>query len=293
MWYNGIQGNCTNICTVLDAVYAVLYKILYKVLCVKVDIYTVLYKKLYKRLHERENMEQGSTHDYPMTIKDYAKSKGKVYETIRLKIERFKDAIIGYDDMGNPETLSDHISTQNRTQYLDKMACDFLDTRNRNDIVTEIEIEKASVYEELEQYRKKSEEQAELIQSLQNKIMQMYEAQLTLSDKAGKYEALIEDKQKQSELIEEQKKQIAELTEKEKHALEELNMNYGQMQQLNKEAAEARAKVYAAEQLQQIAEEKLEELGKINDNLKKDVATAEEREAAKYKRSIFGLYKKI
>ena len=88
-----------------------------------------------------------------ITIKDYAKSRGISYEAVRQSIKRHKTE------------LSDHISKQGRTQYLDETAVIVLDNyRNKNTV---------SVFDPVEDQTETVEKLKNQIILLQNRIIEL------------------------------------------------------------------------------------------------------------------------
>lgn len=72
------------------------------------------------------------------TIKEYAKEKNISYEAVRKQVKRYQNE------------LSDHITTNNKTKYLDEYAIQFLDERRKNNPITIVETEKNEKIEQLE-----------------------------------------------------------------------------------------------------------------------------------------------
>ncbi len=119
-----------------------------------------------------------------ITIKDYAKDKNISYEAVRKQVKRYK------------EELKDHISIQNRTQFLDDFAVDFLnERRNESPIIIqeqakdeELErlreenknllIKMVSIEEELKQVLKELSEEKDQIKQLQTEKIALLEQKL-------------------------------------------------------------------------------------------------------------------
>lgn len=95
-----------------------------------------------------------------ITIKDYAKDKGISYEAVRKQVKRYK------------EELKDHISIQNRTQFLDDYAVDFLnEKRNENPII----IQEQAKDEELERLREENKNLLMKMVAIQDKMAAIQE----------------------------------------------------------------------------------------------------------------------
>lgn len=119
-----------------------------------------------------------------ITIKDYANDKNISYEAVRKQVKRYK------------EELKDHISIQNRTQFLDDFAVDFLnERRNESPIIIqeqakdeELErlreenknllIKMVSIEEELKQVLKELSEEKDQIKQLQTEKIALLEQKL-------------------------------------------------------------------------------------------------------------------
>lgn len=65
-----------------------------------------------------------------ITIKQYASKRNISYESVRSQVSRYKKT-----------HLKGHISIQNRTQYLDQYAINFLDKKRRENPITVIHME--------------------------------------------------------------------------------------------------------------------------------------------------------
>lgn len=149
-----------------------------------------------------------------MSITEYAKSRGVSREAVRKQIVRYQDK------------LERHITTQNRTRYLDDIAQAFLDEHRMqrtviyepNDAETEAELQRLRA--EVDRLR------GELVKK-QEDIITLQKDKMDLLETKGRYDALIEDKSKmQSDLetvqknlqatqsdLQEAKKQITDLQE--------------------------------------------------------------------------------
>lgn len=93
-----------------------------------------------------------------ITIKDYAKDKNISYEAVRKQVKRYK------------EELKDHISIQNRTQFLDDFAVDFLnERRNESPII----IQEQAKDEELERLREENKNLLIKMVSIEEELKQV------------------------------------------------------------------------------------------------------------------------
>lgn len=91
-----------------------------------------------------------------MTIREYAKSIGVSYESVRKKVRQYESELEG------------HITVNHRTTFIDEFAMDFLNEHRRVDTVQIFERSE----EEKELLRKLSEAQEQVI-SLQNVIISL------------------------------------------------------------------------------------------------------------------------
>lgn len=105
-----------------------------------------------------------------ITIKEYANKKNVSYEAVRKQIQKYKD-----------NELKKHIIKQNKTQYLDEYAVEFLDNRRRESPIMVVQMDKDEELKRLEVENK----------LLMVKVAELQEALLREKDQV---KALQEDK---------------------------------------------------------------------------------------------------
>lgn len=105
-----------------------------------------------------------------ITIKEYANQKNVSYEAVRKQIQKYKD-----------NELKEHIVKQNKTQYLDEYAVEFLDDRRRESPIMVVQMDKDEELKRLEAENK----------VLMIKVAELQEALLREKDQV---KALQEDK---------------------------------------------------------------------------------------------------
>ena len=198
-----------------------------------------------------------------MTIKQFAEDQGISYEAVRKQVSRYS------------EELSGHILKQNRTQYLDEKAVEFLKERRRE---SPIVLQTMDQGEEISRLRDQVESlkaqlmtaQNELLKSqderlkAQDRIIELQdEAKKTLEDRA-RYTALLEDNETKTKKLQEAEDQLSEIQkarDDDLQALEEIRRQRDDDQRL------------------------IEDLQKERDDAL--------RESKSYYRSWFGFYRKI
>lgn len=144
-----------------------------------------------------------------MTIKQFADDQGVSYEAVRKQVSRYA------------EELSGHILKQNRTQYLDEKAVEFLKERRRE---SPIIMQTMDQGEEISRLKDQVESlraqlmtaQNELLKSqderlkAQDRIIELQdEAKKTLEDRA-RYTALLEDNEAKEKKLQEAEERITE-----------------------------------------------------------------------------------
>lgn len=119
-----------------------------------------------------------------MSIRDYAIKNGISYQAVRKTVNKYM------------EDIKDHISVQNRTQYLDDEAQAFLDEKRR---VNPIVILEETSREEIEELKAELESKAQMIIDLQKKVIDLQDSKADLLEYKAKTELLLEDKKKAEE----------------------------------------------------------------------------------------------
>lgn len=183
------------------------------------------------------------------TIREYADEKQVTYEAVRRQIHRYSKELKG------------HISIQNRTQYLDDWAIEFLSERRRQSPVVVIQEDQQEEIEKLKQQ----------VAELQEKLSKATEQAMT-SEKANMSyrEKLITVQQENIEL--QKKTLLIEIIETQKNKAEE-------------ELEAVKTDLIRAMVQHEADQARLEELTQERDELKE--------EAGSYQRSIFGFYRKV
>ena len=130
-----------------------------------------------------------------VTIKQFADSQGITYEAVRRQVARYS------------EELSDHIIRQNRTQYLDEKAVEFLKERRRESPIVLQTIDQG---EEIGRLQDQVESLKAQLVTAQNKLLEAQERVISLQDEAQKaledrarYTALLEDHEDQKKKLKE------------------------------------------------------------------------------------------
>lgn len=135
-----------------------------------------------------------------VTIKQFADSQGITYEAVRRQVARYS------------EELSDHIIRQNRTQYLDEKAVEFLKERRRESPIVLQTIDQG---EEIGRLQDQVESLKAQLVTAQNKLLEAQERVISLQDEAQKaledrarYTALLEDHEDQKRKLQETSDQL-------------------------------------------------------------------------------------
>lgn len=158
---------------------------------------------LYKDLSQRKLCRKEGDPVELMTLKQYAEKQKISYEAVRKQVIRYS------------EELSEHIVKQNRTQYLDEWAVDFLTERRRESPIILMNMDQSEenerLKEEVESLRVKlMTAQNELLKEKDRIIELQDEAKKTIEDRA-RYTALLEDNKAKEEKLKEAESQIEDL----------------------------------------------------------------------------------
>lgn len=122
-----------------------------------------------------------------ISMRDYATKHGVSYQAIWKMANKYEKELEG------------HISTQNRTRYLDEEAQAFLDERRR---VSPIVVIEETSKEEKEKLRQELEERDTIIKELQARIISLQDEKMSLIADKAKAELYLEDKAKtEAELV--------------------------------------------------------------------------------------------
>lgn len=194
-----------------------------------------------------------------MTLQEFADDQKVSYEAIRKQVVLYADDLKG------------HISKQNRKQFLDEYAVEFLKKRRRERPVIVSNLEKVKENEELKEQIESLKAQIlnlqqELIKS-QAQVIDVQEERNKMIENQAKYTALLEDNQEKDRKLREAENRI---------------------RTAEGQAAAAESK---AVEIQNQANSQLQSFWEENQRLQmeRDAAIAE---AQSYTRSIFGLYRK-
>jgi len=211
--------------------------------------------------HNESCMKEGDPVEL-VTLKQYAEEHKISYEAVRKQVIRYA------------EELSDHIIKQDRTQYLDPWAVEFLTNRRRESPIVLMNMDQSEenerLKEEVESLRVKlMTAQNELLKEKDRIIELQDEAKKTLEDRA-RYTALLEESKAKDEKLKEAEDQIRTIqTERESDQLT--------IETIRKEADDLRKK-------SEEDQKKIEDLQKERDEA--------QTEAQSFTRSIFGFYRK-
>ncbi len=138
-----------------------------------------------------------------LSIQEYADKKKVSYEAVRKQLKRYAKELQG------------HISIQNRKQYLDEFAENFLDEKRKQSPIVVVETAKK---EELEAAKAEIEALKQTVLDLQSqlntskdKIMALQDEKMTLIEERGKNQLLLELKDKSEKELTEAKARVLEL----------------------------------------------------------------------------------
>lgn len=153
-----------------------------------------------------------------VTIKQFADSQGITYEAVRRQVARYS------------EELSDHIIRQNRTQYLDEKAVEFLKERRRESPIVLQTIDQG---EEIGRLQDQVESLKAQLVTAQNKLLEAQERVISLQDEAQKaledrarYTALLEDHETQKKKLQETEDQLRRVEAERDEAVQESKSYY-------------------------------------------------------------------
>lgn len=130
-----------------------------------------------------------------ITIREYAAKQHISYEAVRKQLKRYSRELEG------------HLVKQNRTQFLDEYAVQFLDEKRKHNPVIVMEHSKS---EELESVKQENEELKNRIIELQSMVMALQEEEVSLIEERGKNQLLVEMKEKSDKELEEMKVRLSE-----------------------------------------------------------------------------------
>lgn len=191
-----------------------------------------------------------------MTIREYAKKHGISYEAVRKQISNYRTDLDG------------HITTDGKTKYLDDFAVEFLDKRRRSNPVVVL---RQSEREETELLRDQVEALKNELLTTQKRVIELQSENQLMIEAKVKYDLLLESNTEKQKQIEDLKTEIRDVRDAEKSARAAGEEAKRETDQLRKETEEAK---------------------KSAEKLKKE-RDAAAKEAKSYRKSIFGLYKRV
>lgn len=138
-----------------------------------------------------------------LSIQDYADKKKVSYEAIRKQLKRYAKELQG------------HISIQNRKQYLDEFAENFLDEKRKQSPIVVVETAKKEEFEaakaEIEALKQTVLDLQSQLNASKDKIMSLQDEKMALIEERGKNQLLLELKDKSEKELTETKARVLEL----------------------------------------------------------------------------------
>lgn len=141
-----------------------------------------------------------------LTLQQYAEKHKISYEAVRKQTKRYRCE------------LEDHISIQNRKQYLDEYAERFLDEKREQNPIIIMEQAKDTALDdakrEVEHLKLTLFELQTQLANSQNRVIELQQDKLTLIEEHGKHQMLLEQKERTDRELEEVKEKLS-IAEKE------------------------------------------------------------------------------
>jgi chromosome segregation ATPase len=138
-----------------------------------------------------------------LSIQEYADKKKVSYEAVRKQLKRYAKELQG------------HISIQNRKQYLDEFAENFLDEKRKQSPIVVVETAKKEEFEaakaEIEALKQTVLDLQSQLNASKDKIMSLQDEKMTLIEERGKNQLLLELKDKSEKELTEAKARVLEL----------------------------------------------------------------------------------
>lgn len=138
-----------------------------------------------------------------LSIQEYADKKKVSYEAVRKQLKRYAKELQG------------HISIQNRKQYLDEFAENFLDEKRKQSPIVVVETAKKEEFEaakaEIEALKQTVLDLQSQLNASKDKIMSLQDEKMTLIEERGKNQLLLELKDKSEKELTETKARVLEL----------------------------------------------------------------------------------
>ena len=197
------------------------------------------------------------------TIRDYARDHRVSYEAIRSQVSRYR------------EDLDGHIITKGRTKYLDDFAVEFLNSKRKDDPVSVVTVEKSEIIDSL---RDQIEALKNELMTTQKRVIELQSDNQLMLEAKIKYDLLLESSNEKQALIDGLREDLKSTRDAEQSAKQETD-------EAKRDADQARAD---AEQIRK----EIDETRKDSEKLKSERDEAI-KEAKSYRKSIFGLYRKV
>ncbi len=138
-----------------------------------------------------------------LSIQEYADKKKVSYEAVRKQLKRYEKELQG------------HISIQNRKQYLDEFAENFLAEKRKQSPIVVVETAKKEEFEaakaEIEALKQTVLDLQSQLNASKDKIMSLQDEKMTLIEERGKNQLLLELKDKSEKELTEAKARVLEL----------------------------------------------------------------------------------
>ena len=191
-----------------------------------------------------------------MTIREYARQRSVSYEAIRKQINRCQ------------KDLEGHITTKGQTKYLDEYAVEYLDQRRSERPVSVVHWEETEVVKAL---RDQIDALKNELMTTQKRLIDAQSENQLLIEAKTKYDLLLESSNEKTATIETLREDLTESRKTSDQLRDDLKSARDETDQLRKQADEAKERA---------------------EKLKKERDTAA-KEAKSYRKSVFGLYRKI
>ena len=222
-----------------------------------------------------------------ITIRQYAEQKHISYEAARRQIKR------SWDD------IKDHVAVQNRTQYLDETAVEFLNTKRFANVIVS---KRDEATEELKALRQQVDALRSKVVELQEAVIKSKDDVIALSETnrklTGENVVLLEDKTRLQAAILDKVAEVETAKQDRENARSEAEAAREAAEVAKEEAEAARKDLLSVEQDRDRAREEVAAVTAEKENAKQALEQARqkteeaEREAASYHKSWFGFYRK-
>lgn len=204
------------------------------------------------------------------TIRDYARTHNVSYEAIRKQIAKYRGDLEG------------HIITKGKTKYLDDFAVEYLDQRRKESPVSVVHWEETEVVRAL---RDQIDALKNELMTTQKRVIELQSDNQLMIEAKTKYDLLLESSNEKTATIESLREDLTESRKTSDQLRERLDDARKETDEAKRDADRARAD---ADQIRKEADQAKERSEKLK--RERDAAA---KEAKSYKKSIFGLYRKI